>query len=65
MGKTIEIAENNSGGAKLYIQGEGNTLKFIEVEQTVDSVVERAKKIHKKNKELCTVELSIGCMHGF
>ena len=59
MGEAIAAAKNTSGGAKLFIQGRGNTLKFIGVEQTVDSVVEGVREIHKRNKDLCTVVLSI------
>ena len=59
MGEAIEAAENTSGGAKLFIQGGGNSLKFIGVDQTVDSVLEGVREIHKRNKDICTVVLSI------
>ena len=59
MSKAVEASITATGKTLLFIEGGGNSLKCLGVEETVKSVVEGVRDINKENKNLWTVVLSV------
>ena len=59
MSEAVEAAIKTTEKTLLFIEGGGNSLKCLGVEETVRSVVEGVRDINRENKNLWTVVLSV------
>ena len=57
--EAINAAETATNNTKMFIQGGGNSLKTLGVDETVRSYVEGLREISRKNGNITTVVLSI------
>ena len=59
MSKAVETSITATDKTLLFIEGGGNSLKCLGVEETMRSVVEGIRNINRENKNLWTVVLSM------
>ena len=59
MNEAVEAAVKVTNKTLLFVEGGGNSLKCLGVEETVRSVVEGVRDIHRENKNVWTVMLSL------